>query len=253
LVMLFREIIKAVSVLILIVCGVTALGVWSDDRPTDLVKQLRIGTIVGGIIGIGGLVWVYNPRDIAPDYLSRIAEPYFDRGGFCFLLDAFESDGQCYLEAHVQNRYGRPCRGQIAIRLKKPVMRGGRLMNPIVLAVDCPPAGFCVITAPIGVPAEIQGRSAIFEVGASVEYPDGRGRTLRFKDGLVIRSNTRFRNTFATTLTVLGAMGGVIVWSSPATVTLALPANVQSKVPRDTAARSEIIWQLDDPVLEHVA
>lgn len=245
--MKFREFVKTMSFLLLIIAGGVAVFVWSDDRPTDLTYQLRLGTVVAGVLGIAGIAWAFLKTDKAPDYLCRIAAPYFDRGGFCFLIRCVESNGQCHLQAIVQNRHERRCRGQIAMRPEMPLLGSGPILEQIAFAIDCPPAGFGIINVPISVPTAAQGKQVTFQVGASVDYPEGRGCTLRFKEGIGIRSNSDFRNAFGTTLTVLGAMGGAIVLSSPASVTILLPNEVSENVNEEPS--TEILWELGDPLL----
>ena len=69
---------------------------------------------------------------------------------------------------------------------------------------------------------------------------------LRFRDGLVIRANSRFGNPFGTTLTVLGAMGGTIVLSKPAHIDLRLPKPVAERVPENAQIEIATLWKLGD-------
>lgn len=99
----------------------------------------------------------------------------------------------------------------------------------------------------------MQGKWQSFEVGASVRYPEGYGKRIRFHDGIFLRSNTKFRNSFGTALTLIGAATGSIVFSRPATVAIALPTGVAENIPPNLAPETKILWQLGASPLESVA
>ena len=66
---------------------------------------------------------------------------------------------------------------------------------------------------------------------ASVRYPDGKGQRLRFFDGVFLRSDTNFGNSFGTALAIAGAATGSIALTQPATVAIELPGGVAQDIP----------------------
>ena len=79
-------------------------------------------------------------------------------------------------------------------------------------------------------------------------YPESKGKRMRFHDGIFLRANTNFGDSFGTALTIAGALTGSIVYSSPATVTLQLPSTAAEEVPSDAQASLTVFWKLGDPL-----
>jgi hypothetical protein len=244
-----REFLKIFCVLMLFVAGIGGAFAWGDDRPNDLTWILRIGFVALGVVSLGVLLKMYFRRDDVPDYLHDMFGGYFNRGGFCFMVTTHKKHAVCYFDFYFQNQHDSPCTGQIALRPGKAFFGNRADMDVIACYVSCPPAAFGVARVPVSIPAELQGRSQKFDVGASVEYPDGRGKLLRFREGAVIRTNAEFGNTFHNALTVAGAFGGMIVISKPASVTFDLPDRVVDYIPDRMQVEVETIWQLGDPPL----
>ncbi|MCA9223602.1 MAG: hypothetical protein KDA71_24990, partial [Planctomycetales bacterium] len=66
-------------------------------------------------------------------------------------------------------------------------------------------------------------------------------------------SNSNFGNTFATALTVAGALTGNIVWTTPATITVGLPNGVAQDGAVDSAPQIKTFWKLGDDAVEPAA
>ena len=94
----------------------------------------------------------------------------------------------------------------------------------------------------IAVPVQLQGKAVSFDVGATVEFPDGKGKRLRFNDGVFLRTNARHKDGVQTTLMIAGLATGRIVYFSPATTKILLPSNVLD-LPQDPLdIMQEIHW-----------
>ena len=245
-----RESIKAVLWLAIIVSVVVMGFVWTDDRPTPSIWQARVGSLIVALMALGAILKMHFRRDLAPDYLTSAVGTFFQRDGFCFGFRTSSRGGICLLNLYFQNAFERPCRGRVGLRPARGFFLGRAKFESIRFDIDCGPAAFGVARLQLPVPAKLQGKMQAFEVGASVAYPSGKGRRLRFRDGLLIRQNSNFGDAFLTALTVVGALGGVIVLSSPAKITLKLPESVAEEVPAEDRAEMTTLWVLDDPPMK---
>ena len=247
-----NESIKAVLSLVLIIATLMTVAAWCDDHPNERARNLRLGITLVTVLVLGTLLWLRFRPDRVHDFLRDYSENYFNRGGFCFSFAMTVVDGTAYMVAFYQNQRDRSCLGRIALRPAQGFLLGRRDIEAITFEVDCGPAAFGVAKIPIPIPGKYQGKRQSFEVGASVSYPNGKGRRLRFRDGICLRRNSSFGDTFSTALTVAGAMGGMIVLSKPATAKIQLPIGVREFVPEELAPEVMTLWELGDPV-ERVA
>jgi hypothetical protein len=248
-----REAVKVLCVVVFLFAVPTAVIVWTDDRPSFTVSVLKYACPVLSVLAIVIFLKLHFRRDEAHDYLREHVGAYFNRGGFCFGFRPTAVDGVCWLEAYFQNQHERPCIGRIAIRPARGFFLGRAKIDTIAVEINCEPAAFGVARIAVPIPANLQGKRQSFEVGASVDYPQGKGRRLRFRDGIVLRANANFGNAFGTALTVAGALTGQIVISTPATTTLELPAAVAEDVPDGLGPKISTLWKLGDPPLRDVA
>jgi len=250
------EFAKGVCCLVVMAGVGTSLLSWFHDRPDSTTWLLRLGSPLVAIVGLFSFTKLHFRKDVAPDYLRQLfgwrldQGQFFDRGGFCFGFRATSKDGHCVLTAYFQNRHERPCRGQIALRPARNFFLTRNKFDAICIDVECGPGAFGFATLPIPIPASLQGKRQQFEVGASVVYPDGRGRKLRHGEGIVLRTNSKFGNTFGSILTLGAALGGHVEISSPAKVSLELPFSVAEKLPDGLEPAVRTLWTLGDPPLE---
>jgi hypothetical protein len=221
-----RESIKVLCAGVLLFAVPAAAVVWFDDAPGPVYPILRFACPILAILAIAIFLKLHFRADEVPDFLHRQMGSYFNRGGLCFNLQAIEEDGICVLAVFFQNQRDAPCQGRIAIRPARGFFLGRANIDTIAVDIACEPAAFGIAKIPLAVPAQLRGKWQPFEVGASVEFPQGAGKLLRFRDGVALRSNSQFGNPFGTTLTVVGALTGQIVLASPATIKLQLPNNV---------------------------
>jgi hypothetical protein len=246
-----RESLRAVCMLFVIVGVIGSIVVWIMDRPDQMVWFFRVATPIGVVAAIVAIKLLNQPpqADEAPDYLSGVVTSFFDRGGFCFGFGLSVVKGVCVVTAFYQNQYEGPCRGRIALRPTKGFFLTRPKFAEIRFEVECEPAAFGLARLAVPLPAKLQGKKQAFEVGASADYPEGRGRRLRFREGLLLRANSNFGNTFGTVLAVAGAAGGMIVLNNPATVTFPMPVGVAEDIPFETEPEVKTLWKLGDPLL----
>lgn len=243
------EFIKVVCVLILMIGSVAGAMSWLMD-PDPIQWALRIGGPIAAVLALVLFLKIHFRADLAHDYLRDHAGNYFNRDGFCFAFSAIEVDGIAFLEVHFQNQRDKPCVGRIALRPARGFFLTRAKFDTITYEIECAPAAFGYARLAIPVPEKLQGKRQSFEVGASVEYPEGKGRQLRFRDGLLVRGNSSFGNAFGTALTVAGAATGMLVISSPATATIDLPTDVAEELENNLEPEIETLWQLGDPPLK---
>jgi hypothetical protein len=180
----------------------------------------------------------HRRRDIVPDYLGRSSGPVFERDGLCFTVSLDVEDRTATFTIMFQNRYDRPAAAYIALR---PVGGSVATISP---RIDCGPAGFGVARFPVAIPAGHQGKSVTMEIGASTEYPLGKGREVRFRTGRVVRHDSQFRSMPLKNRALPGNSVGSILIQAATTTSLALPSNVAEYVPDEETGHAEELWSL---------
>ena len=245
---MIREFTKGVLCLVVLAGVIVTLFAWSASRPNRATWQYRIAGPTATALALGAFLAIHFRRDRAPDFLHAATGSYFDRGGLCFAFSAEREGSYCVLHLLFQNRFERPCRGQIALRPARGFFMTRAKIEAIGANIDCGPGAFGIAKLRIPIQHEFQGTKQKFDVGASVEYLNGRGGRLRNREGLQIRHNSSFGNAFGKTLALAGAAAGVIVFNHPASVTLTLPSGVAEEVPPDAAPEVETLWVLGDDV-----
>ncbi len=183
------ETAKAVCVLVLLIASITAAAAWIDDRPNAMVWSFRIGSSLLAVAALGLILKLQFRADLAHDYLRDYAKQYFNRDGFCFAFAATVVDGIAYLDAIFQNQYENPCLGRIALRPAQGFFMNRAKIETIAYEIELGPAAYGVARLAIPIPGKLQGQRQSFEVGASAYFPDGKGRRLRFQDGLRLRQH----------------------------------------------------------------
>lgn len=244
---------KSVSALVLIVSSIAAAIAWTADRPDPITWGFRIGGVILALLALGLILKLQLRADVEHDYLRPITGTYFNRDGFCFAFVVNAVDGIAYMDAYFQTQYDRRSVGQIALRPARGFFMTRAEIDAITFQIECPPAGFGFARIAIPLPEKMQRKRQAFEVGAAVTYPEGKGRRIRYHDGVFLRSNTKFGNSFGTALTIAGAATGSIVLSKPATVKIDLPNGVTEDIPDNLAPETTTLWQLGEPALNDVA
>jgi hypothetical protein len=245
-----REFLKVMCVVALMVGAIGAAVAWSEERPTSTVWSLRIVFVLvclGALIGFLAIHFkliLFRP-DLAPDFLREFFGAYFDRGGFCFSFAMSAEARSCILWIFYQNRHENPCYARVAIRPAAGFL-GGRKLDPLVFDIHANCAAFGVARAVIPMPRTYQGRTQSFEIGASVDYPSGKGPTLRFGDGIPVRTNADFTSVRRTMTTAALLAGGIFIHYRPASVTLKVPIGISDDLPTDSEIAVETLWTIGD-------
>ena len=239
---------KAVCQLMLLATPFVALSAWTSSA-TGTVWFFRISSLIVFVGAATLLLRLRYRKDLAPDYLRAKFGNYFNRDGFCFVVDASERDGACWLNVHFQNQYDRSCRAWVALRPAKS--KSSRPEEELIsIEINCGRGAFGVASYPVAVPNELQGQPGLYDVGASVYYDEGKRKRLRFFDGQLFRTNANFRNAAANAMTVAGAVGGAIVFSMPDRVNVTYPDNLANIIDDDMGVQVTTNWQLGGPPLE---
>jgi hypothetical protein len=244
------EAIKVACVVVLMVGTVVAVFVWTDDRPSAVTWVIRVGLPVACVAAVAVFLKVHFRKDKVPDYLARYTRNYFNRNGFCFALTAENRGGICYLTVYFQNQYDRPFVGRVALRPSQGFFMNRPAIPAVLLAIDCDAAGFGIARTQIPVPEELQGKRQLFEVGAAVGYPQGKGSRVRFRDGTLLSRDTEFCDDRGELLAVAGVLTGHIIISFPTRTPIVLPANVATDIPDDRVTEVQMLWRLGDPPIE---
>jgi hypothetical protein len=242
-----RESIRAICVLVAVVAGCIACLAWGEDELEANHPFLLYGCPVIAVAAVGWFVFDSLRRDRAPDFLKKHFKSFFDGGGLGFVIVPCEDRGVCRFEVYFQNRYERPCRATVGLRPASGLFNSQPFFPPVFIEIDCPGGAFGHTSCPVGVPYEAAGQVIAFSVGARVVYPQGKGRILRYRDGITLRYDHNFHSTFVSVFQGLALLGGGLLFSRPAGTTMTIPYGVEEFVPIQARERTEIHWQPGDP------
>lgn len=242
--------IKAVLQLIMLMAVLAGAGAWLlEDRPNFTVWCFRIGAPAVALTMLAA-IWAFNlRRDLAPDYLRQVAgDGFFNRNGFTFAPSAVLREGVCCILVHFQNQQDQPAVAKVGLRTAERLLRRSYL-EEISFQIHCEPAAFGVAIAPIALAPEFLGKKHVFDVGASVAYPQGKGRRLRFRDGTFLRTNADFTNPLRVPFLVGGLMVGKLILTEPAKLALMLPDRAADRRPARWSREVRTLWRLGDAPL----
>ena len=217
-----------------------AMLILCAQRPTPLLMaaQCLAWSLAAAclVLYLGGQL----RRDLVPDYLSLCKGKFFERDGFCFAVSLDREDQLAVFTIMFQSRYLGPLTARIALR---PAGAGVATVSP---DIHCGPAGFGVAKFPVAIPRRHQGKTVTFEIGVDADYPLGKGREVRFRNGRTIRHNSRFRSLTVVVQAFLHLLVGHFFLHSPTAIRLTLPADVAEYVPDGAAGGSEMLWSLSE-------
>jgi len=218
---------------------------------TPIVWGLRIGLPIAVAVCGALLFWASRREDLAPDFLRQILGKPFERDGMCFSIIPLARNGTCYLNIVFQNQYASSCKFRVVVSPPAKSLLGKHFFAGVALDIECDGGAVGIARAPIGIPAQYQGRKTGFEVAAATKYLEGRGELLRFRNGLRAgKADTSGLGSLTTTFCLL-ALGHVHV-TRPATVKFTPPVGVAEEVLPSQESTVEILWKPGDAV-EHVA
>ena len=248
-----REAIKVASVVVLLFAIPAAAIVWMDEPPSPTEWLVRVLCPLAALAAMICFLRLHFQRDIVPDYLRAVTAEYLNRDGFCFAIRPETSQGICYLNAYFQNQHDQPSDCRIALRPSRRFLLGRAPIPTLEYAIHCEPAAFGVARLSMPVPGELQGKRQLFDVGASVDYPQGKGRRLRFRDGNLLYTDCQFHNRRAARLAWAGLITGHLIVSFPRRISINLPTGVKDDLPKDGIAECCTLWKLGDPPYNQTA
>lgn len=178
---------KNTLLVITAVCVILAGMSWVLDLgdhpgvPDENNAPLRLARLGGNILAGGLLVllaWTYLRPDILPDFLKGLRGRRMERDGLCLLCAGASHEGVFTLMVFFQNRHTGRCLARVIL---SPI--SAYQLDVPLLELDCPGGGFGVALVPWLVPPESRGHDISFRLFSRPEYPEGRGRMVRFRDG----------------------------------------------------------------------
>ena len=123
-------------------------------------------------------------------------------------------------------------------------------IQAVLFEFMCQAAAFGVARIAIPLAHEFQGKRQLFEVGAAVDYFQGKGHAVRFRDGTLLSTDCDFPNTRAEALGAAAFLTGHILISSPARMAINMPAGVAADFAADGATEVQTLWKLGDQPLD---
>ncbi len=184
-------------------------------------------------------------KDKAPDLLARIVPRYFERDGFCFAIVPGTADHRGQLVFYYQNRYERACEGTIWMAPTKVAFKDVSDLPEFKVQVVCGGGEFGKRHCECGLPLRFRGESILWDVRAQTQYPNGRGKLLRMRDGLRVGGENQ-AGTFLALLLFVGAW----YYKKPARIKIKFPDEMFS-VEYTSDWKQETLWKPGDrdPVL----
>jgi len=239
--------IKSVLALVILIClGASVFG-WTA-RGIENVPDSRFWMRASGIVllpAIALLVWADFRRDRVPDLLRKHVKRYFDRDGFCFAILPSIKDGRFAWQVFFQNRYERPCKALVAFRPATRFIGFGRAdLGDVRIEIDCDGGGFGSAMVPYGIPLTYQGKKQQFELVAISRFPGGKGKMLRFRDGMKVGKHHKSIADMA--VTALSVVALHPHFTHPATFRVRLPDKVSSEAIGEID--QQILWRPGDQV-----
>jgi hypothetical protein len=106
-----------------------------------------------------------------------------------------------------------------------------------------------VARIPIPLADKYRGKGQVFEIGASVEWPEGFGTQFRFREGFHVPGGATFGMPFQNGLAVVGILAGQFYVPSPARVQVQLPDVAVEVLPDGLEPELELLWELGGPLI----
>jgi hypothetical protein len=233
---------RGLSQLSLLVAVTCAIWVWAFPRSADTtVWILRLLAPLVATLLLFLLIRDELREDDLPDLIRQIVRKCFERDGLCFAFVPTVADGICWMNVYYQNRFENACTARIVLQPESKSKPPSPLLG-IDARVECGGGAFGVLNIPWPIPADLQGRAMRFEVGCEISYPTGRGKTLRYREGLSVGSPGGGLGAVETAALLLV---GIHYISHPASLSLALPSGVVEAIPAELGPTRETLWQPD--------
>ena len=229
--------------------GISGAIAWHHPDPAHLAWFFRFAGPLNAALSLAAFLRVHFRKDIGTNYLLPTFGSFFDRDGFCFALAGARDNGYFCIQVFFQNRHSSDSKAQVALRPKHGFFGDHARVRTVIFDIPCPGGAFGVASLPVPISTKYHGKALTFEVGASVEYPEGKGETLWYQDGIVVRTNTKFSGTPSAATRVALLFTGTWISPSATTATLLIPEDVAVTAPRHIDPTIEILWLPGDPSL----
>jgi len=235
--------------LVVIVSTFSSGILWLDPVAREQASPLALyGAPAIGLTSLAVLLRIVYRKELpqVPDFLQEVKRRYFERDGLCFAVDlTVDESSVCWMIIHYQNRYDRPCSATVAVKPLTGFWLTRRSLPEVEATIDVGPAAFGVIRTPWAIPARYQGKRQRLGVGASPVYPHGRGRLVRFRDGMRTHRHD-FHDSVGMKIILLVFL---LRSSTPAGLRVTLPTNVAEEIPENLTAEAFQLWELGDDVI----
>lgn len=204
-----------------------------------------------GFIAFGWLfVKLLFRKNLAPDYLHSIINPYFRQNGLCFGVIPTTDDGRTCPDLYFMSQFNRPSKAKIVLRPAPIGFTQKRAdIRPVIFEIECPPGGFGCVRVRFPFPTSLQGETQRFEIGATVTYPEGKGNRIRFENGMEGTVDAEFGGKM-TNGRIADLLAAILPLSSPAAVEFQLPTGNSESHSTSANAESQIYWQVGEPEID---
>jgi hypothetical protein len=240
---------KAVLAVLMIFGIIAGLMAWYDDLPNSTGWSFRIVSPILAVVSLALLLKLQFRKDLAHDYLREQCKTYFNRDGFCFVPTFEVIDGHFWAVVSFQNQRDAPSVGSVGLAPPKSLF-GRAPIDSFALEIPCEPGAYGIARMPVVVPAACQGKKQKLEIGAAARYPEGRGRRIRFFDGIHVRRNSSFEFGVRGAAILIAAAGGALLITRPPSLEIQFPRGISDEEPSDPAAEIITLWKLGDPPLK---
>jgi len=191
--------------------------------------SIRIGAVVLGPLSLLILFILALKPDPVPDFLANVSLAQFGRGGALFAFELVVKERVCWLAIHYQNRFAKRAVVTVAVQPSQNFLMSRNEMPSLTVETPCGPAAYGIVSVPMPILQQYQGKKQSFDVGASIQYPDGTGELLRNRVGRPISSADipGFGSLISTVARVAVSGTPPLAVKSPTRVQLSLPTDVK--------------------------
>jgi hypothetical protein len=244
----WRVILAFLAAMAFLYFSVNAAFLWVSVVPPagvdpQAVPFWRMFSTVGAVISLTVALLFIVRWDREPDFLrGAFGSSYYEQGGFGF-RPGFEFNptaGVFEYVVYCQNRFSGPVKAVVVL---DDELNEQLRFFPKRLHVDCPGGAFAVAHVPLSIPADASGRLTQADVFCDVDYPNGRGRELRFRQGGAVQLPLGKVQRTAIQLVEFAVLQMI---TTPARVSFEWPDLLPSCEGSPGEPRFELLWSLGD-------
>jgi hypothetical protein len=228
---MYKSLLNVGCLLVLLASVIWGLIAWMTPAAgTEAAFRwsVRIGACILGPVSLFVLVANAVKADRLPDFLWEIPGRRFGRGGVIFAFEVASRDGLCWMRLHYQNRFDGRAEVAVLLMPSQGFLLEKSQIEPIAVQFSCGPAAYGIVSIPMAIGREYQGKQQSFDVGASVEYPEGTGELVRNGVGApVSRFTVPSVRSMTKTVARVAIVGRPPFLGIPSRVTFRLPTGVR--------------------------